>query len=590
MTRLLDLDDEGSLDPAIVGGKAAWLSGARAAGLPVLPGFIVPVAEAAGTLSLGAAALASGGHGAAQLEVLGVELDAALTKELERAGDRLSPRLIVRSSSPLELEGLWSGAFTSYRGIEPGELALTVRGCWSSAFTGDVMERLASSETATSELALAVLVQPELALEAGGSASIGGDGVVTVVGVHGPPDALMAGWESGVRATVAADGSVDGVEALASLGETMLQQVASLARAAQAQFGDCLIEWGVSEDSVYLLQAQRAPDVSDGSVGAAMPAVLDPALQSVAALRVARSVVRFPGALGEVMVLPWLLGLSDASAAVVAEGSDVGPVEAREALAEAEGLAGELASEAWGMLADAAREAAMSLYSSLRGADVSGALRQVEGLRPVDASKGARLVGLVEAVGVELAGRSLLPRREGIWRFTMGQVGEMLAGAFAESEGPAAAAALSPTVSRSTAARLARTGPGRWEPFTMAVASLQGRPHHGEAAAGGVGGGRPCVVLTREDAERFQARDVVIAPFPESWMAPLLWSASGLVTTGGSAGAHLIEISHWLRVPAVVGCRLEESGGVRVERFGGVGALVAVDGDAGVVSVVERVG
>jgi phosphohistidine swiveling domain-containing protein len=578
MTRLLDLDDEASLDPAIVGGKAAWLSGARAAGLPVLPGFIVPVAEAAGTLSLGASALASGGHGAAQLEVLGVELDAALASELERAGSRLSERLIVRSSSPLELEGLWSGAFTSYRGIAPDELALTVRGCWSSAFTGDVIERLRLSGTEASALALAVLVQPELALEAGGSARAGDDDAVTVVGVQGAPDALMAGWESGARAVVGADGTVDGVEAVASLGDATLEQVASLARSAREQFGDCLIEWGLADGAVYLLQAQRAADDSakaSGAAGLVGPGALDPALQSSAALRVARSVVRFPGPLGEVLVLPWLLGLPDGAAVEAAAGVDVGAVEVRAALAEAEGLAGELASEAWGMLPAAAREAALSLYSSLRGADVSGALAQVEALRPVDAAKGARLVGLVEAVGAALVGRSLLPRREAIWRFSVDQVGEMLADTPTES-------------GTRRSGRLARTGPGRWEPFTIAVASVQGRSHPGEAAASGIGGGRPCVVLTREDAERFQERDVVIAPFPESWMAPLLWSASGLVTTGGSAGAHLIEVSHWLRVPAVVGCRLEESGGVNADRFGGTGALVAVDGDAGVVSVVEQ--
>jgi phosphohistidine swiveling domain-containing protein len=365
------------------------------------------------------------------------------------------------------------------------------------------------------------------------------------------------------------------VEAEASLGEATLQQVAALARSAHEEFGDCLIEWGLLGDSVYLLQAQRAADPVDAPDGSAKPADFDPAFQSATALRVARSVVRFPGALGEVLVLPWLMGLPEAAAIEVGTGVDVGSVDVREALAEAEELAGELAREAWGMLAEAAREAAMSMYSSLRGADLSGALAQVEALRPVDAAQGARLVGLVEAVGAALVGQSLLPRREAIWRFTMGQVGEMLADTPAES-------------GTRRSGRLARTGSGRWEPFTMAVARVQGRPHAGEGVVSGVGGGRPCVVLTREDAERFQARDVVIAPFPESWMAPLLWSAAGLVTTGGGSGAHLVEVAHWLRVPAVVGCRLEGSGGVNAERFGGTGALVTVDGDTGVVSVVEQ--
>jgi phosphohistidine swiveling domain-containing protein len=201
---------------------------------------------------------------------------------------------------------------------------------------------------------------------------------------------------------------------------------------------------------------------------------------------------------------------------------------------------------------------------------VDRALERVAALRGVDAVQAARLVGLVEAVGAELVGRSLLPRREAIWRFSGDQVRAMI-GAMSAAPG-----------------RLARTGPDRWELFTMAVASLRGRPHQGEAAVGGLGGGRPCAVLSRREVERFRPRDVLIAPYPESWLAPLLWSASGLVTTGGGTGAHLIEVAHWLRVPAVVGCRLEESGEVDAERFDGVGALVAVDGDAGVVSVVER--
>ena len=213
------------------------LAGARAAGLPVLPGFIVPVAEAAGTLSLGALALESGGRGAAQLEVMGVELDESLAAELGQAGAQLAERLVVRSSSPLELEGLWAGAFTSYQGIEPGELALTVRGCWSSAFRGDVIGRLASSGRAASDLALAVLVQPELALEAGGSARVRREGVVTVVGVQGPPDALMAGWESGARAVVGVGGTIEGSEAVAALGSETLRRVASLARSVREPFG-----------------------------------------------------------------------------------------------------------------------------------------------------------------------------------------------------------------------------------------------------------------------------------------------------------------------------------------------------------------
>jgi phosphocarrier protein FPr len=49
------------------------------------------------------------------------------------------------------------------------------------------------------------------------------------------------------------------------------------------------------------------------------------------------------------------------------------------------------------------------------------------------------------------------------------------------------------------------------------------------------------------------------------------------VSTGGSSGAHLFEVARSLGVPAVIGVDPTVSGGD--------GSLVAVDGDAGVVSV-----
>jgi phosphoenolpyruvate-protein kinase (PTS system EI component) len=55
----------------------------------------------------------------------------------------------------------------------------------------------------------------------------------------------------------------------------------------------------------------------------------------------------------------------------------------------------------------------------------------------------------------------------------------------------------------------------------------------------------------------FGPRDVVIARDPERDLAPLLWSAAGLVTSGGSASAHLFEVARARNIPAVCAVDIE---------------------------------
>jgi phosphocarrier protein FPr len=70
-------------------------------------------------------------------------------------------------------------------------------------------------------------------------------------------------------------------------------------------------------------------------------------------------------------------------------------------------------------------------------------------------------------------------------------------------------------------------------------------------------------------------RQVVVAPLPVPALSSLLWDAAGLVTTGGSAGAHLIEVARSLGVPAVVQCD-----GLRPDVVS-PDTVIAVDGDRG---------
>src|SRR5918996_705307 len=106
---LIDLDDPRGRDPLRVGGKAAALVRARAAGAAVLPGFVVAGAASRAHMAIGAEAL----------------------------GDRV----VARSSTILEAGGEWSGAFTSYLDLAPIDLPKAVTGCWASAFTVAALQR-----------------------------------------------------------------------------------------------------------------------------------------------------------------------------------------------------------------------------------------------------------------------------------------------------------------------------------------------------------------------------------------------------------------------------------------------------------------
>ena len=75
---------------------------------------------------------------------------------------------------------------------------------------------------------------------------------------------------------------------------------------------------------------------------------------------------------------------------------------------------------------------------------------------------------------------------------------------------------------------------------------------------------------------------MLVAARPVPQIAPLLWGCAGLVTTEGSAGAHLFEVARSLGVPAVTGLEMGEAGAAAP------GSLVAVDGDRGAIAVLER--
>ena len=259
----------------MAGAKAARLSAALRAGFPVLPGWVVPSAESRPAVLAAAAVLRGGRPAAGRRAVLSHPSDPVLAAELREAAARLGGRVIVRSSSQLEADPRWSGAFSTVAGVGPDDAMTAVRSCWASAFAVDPLARLDACGLPLEALELGILLQPEICPAAGGVARAAdgqGSAEVVVEGVEGHPGALLAGWADAASARVrlprptgagshgggsvppAADGPL-----LDLLGRDLVIAVARLAEGVRRCLGDEAIEWAVRDGQVWLLQSRPAP-------------------------------------------------------------------------------------------------------------------------------------------------------------------------------------------------------------------------------------------------------------------------------------------------------------------------------------------
>lgn len=279
---------------SMAGGKAARLAVARAAGFPVLPGWVLPVAESRPAIRAGAAAVRGGRPAAARRAALGCPPDPELARELRAAVCSLGGRVIVRSSSPLERDPRWAGAFTSVAEVGPADAVTAVRSCWAAAFAVDPLARLASCGLPLDALELGILIQPELRPAAGGTARVTpaagatrpGPVDVVVEGVRGHPGALLAGWAEGASGFVrlADPGAPDWPEPASAgpltelLGADLVASVARLAAGVYWALGDASIEWAADNGTVWLLQAMAA-----GPAPAPPPVLAPPPVPGVAA-------------------------------------------------------------------------------------------------------------------------------------------------------------------------------------------------------------------------------------------------------------------------------------------------------------------
>nr|WP_225858951.1 PEP/pyruvate-binding domain-containing protein [Streptomyces albicerus] len=217
------------------GSKAAHLARAARAGLPVLPGFVVPS---------GAAATAPDAP--------------ALHRAWQELSDGGSRPLVVRSSSPQEdtQESSLAGQFAS---------VLDVRG--RHEFRAAVRTVLDSAHRPDGTVApMAVLVQPMLAARVGG-VMFGADPVegradrMLVSAVRGGPDSLVSGEQPGTNYWLSRWGRLlrtEPEDAEPLLGPTELRRLARLARQARGVFGGPQdIEFGFDEAGrLWLFQSR----------------------------------------------------------------------------------------------------------------------------------------------------------------------------------------------------------------------------------------------------------------------------------------------------------------------------------------------
>jgi hypothetical protein len=404
---------------------------------------------------------------------------------------------------------------------------------------------------------MAVLIQPALDTEFGGTARIRGE-IVEIVAVRGSPGPLVQGWEPGVAGTVDGDDIITGTALTELLGECRVIEITNTMHRAQISTGATSCEWGWVDGALTLFQLAKPPAPAPTE-----DAVVPEGLRTDLALQIAHVARRYPGPFGEQFVLPWALsgGFTPVPLEPRGPAADIG-----EALASAQAIAATLTSQAWGRPKSAAMPMAIRTLRELRGTEPDAALEAVAALGAPDWEQAGALFGLISEIAAWLVTAGVITSPDLVWHL--------------EPETIMAAA-------KTEVPRLDRIGFDRWEPFTTAVVSANGVSSAGSSAAPGVASGRFCRVLDSEDLRNFRPRDVLVSTHPVPNLAPLLWDAAAVVTTGGSAAAHLFESARALAIPAVCGVRLEEIIGTDLTAREVGEYVIAVDGNNGTITGME---
>jgi phosphohistidine swiveling domain-containing protein len=551
MTPVVAIDAAECRDAGLVGGKAARLAQARAAGLPVPDSIALPCAASAATLAVAARGVADRGRHACRLEVMSA--DRSALADVAKPARRLGPALAVRSSAPLEDDTRLAGAYTSLIGVSPGEVPTAILSVWASAIRAPGPPPL-----------MGVLIQPDLRPVWAGTARRGDDGSVEVVAVKGGAAPLTAGWATGVTITVSPAGDIGPTSAATEADPSVARAAAALARDVAAALGDDLIEWAYSGGRAWLLQSGRLERPPPPPCAAASGAELSPVLSCDP--RILLRAARCAGDLGERWILPWAIAWE----AVPSAGQDGGPgLMARPAAAwnELTRLSARLTAQVWGVRPSEAGRVAADL-ESLRGGGPPD--ERLTALAAPDPGLARRCMLLCARLAAHLLASGVIASASEFWALPA-DLGPVVRGE----------AAVADPFRRAHQAAL------RWEPLLYAAAAA-GPRYRGVAAAPGMGCGPAiraghAVSLAERRAAGVPARSVIVASYPLPRYAPLLMGAAALVAHGGSGAAHLVTVARTLGVPTVLGCDL--SAAIRASD----GAYIAVDGGAGTVSVIGAV-
>lgn len=508
---LVSLDDPAALDASIVGVKAARLAAARLGGYPVLPGFVVPRRHAEPALEAGRNAVDAGRPATARAAARSAAVPADLMEALPAVA-RLGSRLVVRSSTRVDDDPRWAGAFASYGDVAPGETLTAIRGCWASIFAPDVIARGSRMGTSATQIGLAALIQPQVEPALSGSAEAT-DAGVEIAAVAGPPGPLLSGWKAGTRLTVGRRGDIGG-DGLRPQDAATVRRVAELARGARSEFGTGRVEWAATEGRVVIFQ------LSAGEVPASAPPTPVPDVGGLVAYRrLASMMLRRRGPLAEQLIAPWAGAVHRQVPSIPAAGST----------AELFRLASRLADDLHDVVATGTDAGWAGLLDRLaRGDRALGARLAEVSLDPITCG---RLLGACDSIARAFVHEGLLRAPEEFWWQTPEWAAEAIAGR-------PVPASHRPSFDRFTGVLVGA--------IRTAGMRLRGVP-----ASPGLAVGRAVRVRGPEDAARLRPGDVLVSEAALPAFAPLLWNASALATRQGSPGAHLFEVSRALRRPAV---------------------------------------
>ena len=575
MARTMAIDAAECGDREVAGAKAARLAQARAAGFPVPDSLVIPCAESAPILDGALRNTTNRSLHSCRFEVMSA--DPGGLADLVARVRPLGPTLAVRSSSPFEDDPRLAGAFTSFLGVAPEEVATAVLGVWSSALVdfGDPAEDSTAAGTCAGvpreffswppPTRMGVLIQPELTPSFAGTAELLPGGDVQVVATDGPAGPLMAGWVTGVTATVSASGSIERPPALANVSEPATRAAAALVRDIAAALGDNLVEWAFADARIWLLQSRRVPRTPAGPASVARlgggPACSGPEIDRRLVLRA----VRCAGDLAERWVLPWALAYDGGGPADIlpAARQAESPLALWEQLTD---LSNQLTAQAWRIRpADLGR--VVSGLDSLRRGDSAALTAELGALKSPEPAIAQRCLELATGLMAHLLWQRIVSSADQFWALPA-DLGPVLRGEHIPSD----------LYQRSYRAAL------KWEPLLFSTVMAAGRPLEGLPASPGMGCGPVALVddqavLAAAERGGLHPRSIIAATQPLPRFAPLLMNAAGLVTHGGSEAAHLVEVARSLGVPTVLGCDLS---GIATPQAGG---YAAVDGAAGAVSL-----